>query len=149
MRPTNGAVACFICSVRLSGVNERVCSMGMARARSASHGSSFSRPTRSVSRNWVRSSNIAETHVLEFRRLKPAEAAQAAQEAGFSPRPGRYRHKHVPVSHLFSCIPVSWVLEEGNGWMKEVLLYLLILQERFAFSVRVWTPPGSSHERQV
>jgi hypothetical protein len=123
MRPTNGAVASFICSVRLSGVNEKICSTGMARARSAS-------PRLVVfSANLKRFQelglvlNIAETHVLEFGRLKPTKPAQAAQEAGFSPGPGCYGHKHVPVSHLFSCIPVSWVLEERNGWMKEVLLY--------------------------
>jgi hypothetical protein len=32
--------------------------------------------------------NIAETHVLEFGRLKRTKTAQAAQEPEFSPRPG-------------------------------------------------------------
>ena len=134
MRPTNGAVASFICSVRLSGVNEKICSTGMARARSAS-------PRLVVfSANLKRFQelglvlNIAETHVLEFGTLKRTKRRRRRKRRDF--RPGRaLRHKHVPVSHLFSCIPVSWVLEEGNGWMKEVLLYLLILQERFAFSI--------------
>src|SRR5665647_1650162 len=61
MRATKGATACLSCSVRVCGTKGKVCSIGMTRPKSASHGSLFSRPIRSVSRNWATSS-MRPTH---------------------------------------------------------------------------------------
>jgi hypothetical protein len=115
-------------------VNEKICSTGMARARSAS-------PRRVVfSANLKRFQelgpvlDIAEAHVLEFGTLKRTKRRRRRKRRDF--RPGRALRSQERSSlssfFLYSCI---LGLEEGNGWMKEVLLYLLILQERFAFSI--------------